>query len=392
MVRKRTRTAGRRQGFSGHVFARGVLLLIEILATLGLLAAGVYLWRVQQTHADELRWARQLQAAVTAQATPVEAVPGPAGRVVASAPPADRPEPVPARNLGSASAGGLLMQAFGSAIAADRHLLLAILVLLLAFHGIAWSAKSSRRPDVAREHGGRWRMAAGWLKALEIFAVLFLLVAAATTWITLEVMNTTYSELQQSDLGAMVQMAQPSPHPGAEQTAPARLPPLDRPSGAPLPTPQAIATPLFQEMAWMEGEKSMSASPAPAAGAQRIQIPAIGVDNYIFPSSDARALKLGVAQFGPLVAPGEEGNLVLAAHNDSYGKIFRDLGALRPGDEIALSDGDRTFTYRVRERLIVDPDEIWVMLPTAKPTLTLITCTPYLINTERLVVFAGLDQ
>ena len=359
-------------------------MLIEIAATLGLLAAGVSLWRVQQIHAEELRWARQLQAAASTQAMPVEAVAGASS--------VDRVEPIPARNLGSASAGDLLMQAFRSTIASDHDLLLVILVLLLAFRGIAWSAKSSGRPDVVRERSPRWRTAAGWLVAVEGFAVLFLLVAAVAAWITLEAMNTTFSELQQSDLGTMVQMAQPAPRPGAEQTAPARLPPLDRPSGEPLPTPQAIATPLFREMAWTEGERSMSASPAPAGGAQRIRIPAIGVDNYIFPSSDARALKLGVAQFGPLIAPGEKGNLVLAAHNDSYGKIFRDLGALRPGDEITLIEGDRTFTYRVRERLIVDPDEIWVMLPTAKPTLTLITCTPYLINTERLVVFAGLLQ
>ena len=63
--------------------------------------------------------------------------------------------------------------------------------------------------------------------------------------------------------------------------------------------------------------------PATAETARRIVIPEIGVDHVIVQGTDPEALKLGVGQEQNGTTPSGNGNLVLAAHNDIYGEIFR---------------------------------------------------------------------
>lgn len=82
--------------------------------------------------------------------------------------------------------------------------------------------------------------------------------------------------------------------------------------------------------------------------------------------------------------------MIFAGHNDVYGEVFRDLDQLEPGDEIVVSSQRRAYVYVVRETVIVDPAEVWVMAPTDYPNLTLISCYPYRVNTKRIVVFADL--
>jgi sortase A len=101
-------------------------------------------------------------------------------------------------------------------------------------------------------------------------------------------------------------------------------------------------------------------------------------------------LKRGVAQHLGTANPGEKGNLVLSAHNDIYGELFRDLDQLQPGDEIRVYTVSGEYLYRVTGTLIVEPTEVSVMDPTEKPTITLISCYPYLVDTERIVVTGDL--
>ena len=77
---------------------------------------------------------------------------------------------------------------------------------------------------------------------------------------------------------------------------------------------------------------------------------------------------------------------MLSAHNDIFGELFRYLDKLKPGDEIILSTGARDFVYKVTGTRIVEPTEVSVMDPTPRATITLISCYPYLIDTERIVV------
>jgi sortase A len=127
--------------------------------------------------------------------------------------------------------------------------------------------------------------------------------------------------------------------------------------------------------------------------ARRIQIGAINIDAPVVQGMyDWEQLKRGVAQKIGSPAPGNAGNMSLAAHNDIYGELFRDLDQLSPGDEIIVSTEIRSYTYVVRETKVVEPTEVWVLEPTETATATLISCYPYRVNTKRIVVFADLVE
>src|SRR5690554_458233 len=123
----------------------------------------------------------------------------------------------------------------------------------------------------------------------------------------------------------------------------------------------------------------------------RIVIPAIDVDAAIYGGDDWYALQKGVGHYLNSANPGENGNMVLTAHNDVYGEIFRYLEDLEVGDEVRVqADSGKWYTYRVRETHIVEPSETWVLSHQNRPTVTLITCHPYRVDTQRYVVFADL--
>jgi len=90
--------------------------------------------------------------------------------------------------------------------------------------------------------------------------------------------------------------------------------------------------------------------------------------------------------------PGEIGNVVLAAHRDINSALFRDLDRLEPGDEVFVSNGLREYRYIVTDTFVVTPDHTEVMDPTDDKRVTLITCTPIGLATQRLIVTALLDE
>lgn len=132
--------------------------------------------------------------------------------------------------------------------------------------------------------------------------------------------------------------------------------------------------------------------PAPGpAHARSIFIPRLWNDAApVVQGTGWEQLKKGVGQFVGSANPGEEGNLVLSAHNDIFGELFRDLDQLKPGDEILIQTSTQDYTYFVTGTRIVEPTEVSVLEPTAKPTITLISCYPYLIDNQRIVVFGEL--
>lgn len=140
--------------------------------------------------------------------------------------------------------------------------------------------------------------------------------------------------------------------------------------------------------------QSLPAVAIPTPGpeqAHNIFIPAIWNASAPVVQGDGwEQLKRGVGQHIGSVNPGDVGNLVLSAHNDIFGMLFRDLDQLKPGDEILVSTATRQYTYRVTGLRIVEPTEVEVMVPTSRPTITLISCYPYLKDTQRIVVFGEL--
>ncbi len=121
-----------------------------------------------------------------------------------------------------------------------------------------------------------------------------------------------------------------------------------------------------------------------------ISIGKIGVRLPIYHGADEETLKKGVGHLpGTSLPTGGPGtHCVLLGHSGEPGaKFFTDLEKLKVGDAFVLTVLDREMTYRV--------DQIRVVLPTEYEELeiragedfcTLVTCTPYGINTHRLLV------
>lgn len=130
-------------------------------------------------------------------------------------------------------------------------------------------------------------------------------------------------------------------------------------------------------------------TPSPK-NAARVKIPSINVFARIVQGDGWEELKQGVGQHLGTPNPGETGNLVLSAHNDVFGELFRDLDKLKPGDEVILYTEQKTYTYIVRQTQVVEPTQVEVMAPTREPVVTLISCYPYLVDNQRIVVTAYL--
>lgn len=90
--------------------------------------------------------------------------------------------------------------------------------------------------------------------------------------------------------------------------------------------------------------------------------------------------------------PGVPGNSALAAHDDIQGEIFKRVDELRPGDVIKLYTRHTVYNYTVYNQEVVDPSNVSVLNQTSKPIITLISCTPYWVDTQRLIIQAALTS
>jgi sortase A len=141
--------------------------------------------------------------------------------------------------------------------------------------------------------------------------------------------------------------------------------------------------------------QSIAEVPIPTPGpeqANRVQIPAIGVDAPVVQGDGEEQLKKGVGQNYSSANPGKTGNVILSAHNDVYGEIFRDLDQLDTGDEIIIHTNQRAYTYIVMNTQVVEPTYVKVMDQTPDATVTLISCYPYLVDNQRIVIQGRLDS
>ncbi|MBI5960191.1 MAG: sortase [Chloroflexi bacterium] len=124
-----------------------------------------------------------------------------------------------------------------------------------------------------------------------------------------------------------------------------------------------------------------------------ITTPRVKVNASIYGGDDWFTLQRGVGHYLGSASPGENANMVLSAHNDIYGEIFRDIQYLEPGDEVRIqANNNRWYTYVVFEKRVVAHTEVSVMAPGNQPIVTLITCHPYRVDDKRMVVHARLKQ
>ncbi len=168
-----------------------------------------------------------------------------------------------------------------------------------------------------------------------------------------------------------------------------------RPTGLPSPT----ATPRATHIPSPAAQASETATPRPTPASTpdsptgvRFAIPAIGVDAPMVEGDSWEMLKNNIGHRVGSAWPGEHGNVVISAHNDVHGAIFRDLGKLQPGDEVLAYTPEGVYRYEVVSSQIVLPTDVSVIEPTDEPILTMITCYPPLVDTHRLVVTARLVE
>lgn len=135
--------------------------------------------------------------------------------------------------------------------------------------------------------------------------------------------------------------------------------------------------------------------PVPTPGpnhAIRLQIPKINQDVPVVEGDGPEQLKKGVGHHIYSANPGESGNVVLSAHNDIHGEIFRDLDQLEEGDLVILFSARQSYTYVVQDVLIVEPTQVEYLESSGDAVTTLISCYPYLVDNKRIVVVANLIE
>jgi len=106
----------------------------------------------------------------------------------------------------------------------------------------------------------------------------------------------------------------------------------------------------------------------------QLQIPTLHLSAVVFQGTSDGILAQGVGHLDASAFPGRAGNVVLAAHRDTF---FRSLRHIRKGDLVQVTTPYGIRTYAVDSTEVVKPTETGVMASTATPTLTLITCYPF---------------
>lgn len=121
-----------------------------------------------------------------------------------------------------------------------------------------------------------------------------------------------------------------------------------------------------------------------------IRIPKMDVELPIYHGTEERILQSGVGHFEGTSLPvgGESSHTVLTGHRGLPSKLlFTDLDQMKEGDIFYLKILGETFAYKIDQILTVLPENTKALtIEPGKDYATLVTCTPYAVNTHRLLV------
>lgn len=160
------------------------------------------------------------------------------------------------------------------------------------------------------------------------------------------------------------------------------------------PAPQLITEApefgLWSQERIKEYQESLVSYVAPAIGVLRV--PKVHINAPILEGTDDLALNRGVGRIAGTARVEESGNIGIAGHRDGF---FRGLKDVHTGDQIEVltSAGERI--YIIDSIRIVKPDDISVLAPRERPSLTLVTCYPfYFLGSapERYIVQASAED
>ncbi len=111
-------------------------------------------------------------------------------------------------------------------------------------------------------------------------------------------------------------------------------------------------------------------------GIGKIEIPKLGVTEYMFEGIELSILDKGPGHWPDTAMPGQVGNMVIAGHRVSHTHPFLHINDLGVGDEVYFSADGKKYRYEVTGTEIVDPSAIRIVDPTPTATATLFACHP----------------
>lgn len=115
-----------------------------------------------------------------------------------------------------------------------------------------------------------------------------------------------------------------------------------------------------------------------------LDIPSQSIRGQIVEGTDDETLKNYIGKFVGSAEPGQIGNFSVAAHNNIYTEIFRDLHKVQIGDKVRIVTKTHEYIYTVTSTETVDPSRTDVLKGGTKREITMITCTQ--AATKRIVV------
>jgi sortase A len=136
------------------------------------------------------------------------------------------------------------------------------------------------------------------------------------------------------------------------------------------------------------------AVPAEGSVLAELNIPAIGVDQFVVSGTATADLAKGPGHYTGTAMPGQAGNVVIAGHRTTHGAPFNRLGDIVVGDKIILTTlSGVNLTYVVSQTPFpVSPSDVTVLNDFGDDRITLTTCNPEFSAAQRLIVVAKLVQ
>jgi len=156
-----------------------------------------------------------------------------------------------------------------------------------------------------------------------------------------------------------------------------------------------VAKPLPGDAGAVARPAASPAAPAVGTWLARMEMPTLQLTATVLEGSDDGTLSRGAGHIEETAFPddvSQGANIGIAGHRDT---IFRPLRKVHDGDPLTLTTPKGVYRYRVVKTMIVGPDDVYVLDPTGKPTVTLVTCYPFEFighAPKRFIVQAELEQ
>ena len=129
-----------------------------------------------------------------------------------------------------------------------------------------------------------------------------------------------------------------------------------------------------------------SAANAPAADYALVTFPVTNGVQYADVATQGtwnQLLTRSMVHYNTSPNPGQPGNMIIGFHREPQ---FEYINQMNVGQSISIETRDcATYTYRITGKWVLAPSNVTQLVPTSGSQLTLITCTPWWIDTDRIV-------